>query len=128
MTQTTISFVRHGEVYNPDKIFYGRLPRFGLSDLGREQAILAGDYLDASLPPVAGIFTSPLLRTRQTAALVKQRLNTSVPIQKTKPLLEVHTPYDGKPLTEMEARNWDLYSGIGQEYEQPEDIVKAVIQ
>ena len=24
----------------------------------------------------------------------------------------------------MEARNWDLYSGIGQEFEQPEDIVQ----
>ncbi|MEM8862270.1 MAG: phosphoglycerate mutase family protein, partial [Chloroflexota bacterium] len=53
MALTTISFVRHGEVYNPNKIFYGRLPRFGLSDLGCEQAIAAGDYLDSSLPPVA---------------------------------------------------------------------------
>ena len=124
MTETIISFVRHGEVHNPKKIFYGRLPRFGLSDLGREQAVIAGDYLDSSLPPVARIFTSPLLRTRQTAELVKERLNSPVPIQKTKLLLEVHTPHDGRPLAEMEARNWDLYTGIGQEYEQPEDIVQ----
>src|SRR5690625_2257260 len=40
MTGMTVSvhLVRHGEVYNPDKILYGRLPGFGLSDLGQRMA------------------------------------------------------------------------------------------
>ena len=39
MTEKTIVHVmRHGEVYNPDKILYGRLPDFHLSERGRAQA------------------------------------------------------------------------------------------
>ena len=30
--------MRHGEVHNPDKILYGRLPDFHLSEKGRAQA------------------------------------------------------------------------------------------
>ena len=29
--RTTVHLVRHGEVHNPDKVLYGRLPGFGLS-------------------------------------------------------------------------------------------------
>ena len=32
MQATTIHFVRHGEVHNPDHILYERLPGFHLSD------------------------------------------------------------------------------------------------
>ena len=37
---TTLNRVvlRHGEVYNPGKILYGRLPDFHLSELGRQMA------------------------------------------------------------------------------------------
>ena len=35
---TTDHVVRHGEVHNPAKILYGRLPGYHLSDLGREMA------------------------------------------------------------------------------------------
>ena len=35
MSATTIHFVRHGKVYNPDHLLYERLPDFHLSDLGR---------------------------------------------------------------------------------------------
>src|SRR5688500_10709904 len=37
-TMTTLLLVRHAEVYNPDQILYGRLPRFRLSDVGQQQA------------------------------------------------------------------------------------------
>ena len=30
--------LRHGEVYNPDKILYGRLPGYRLSELGVQMA------------------------------------------------------------------------------------------
>ena len=35
---TVVHLLRHGEVFNPDKIFYGRLPGFRLSDLGLRMA------------------------------------------------------------------------------------------
>ena len=38
MSATTIHFVRHGKVYNPDHLLYERLPDFHLSDLGRRMA------------------------------------------------------------------------------------------
>ena len=38
MERTLIYLIRHGEVQNPSRVRYGRLPGYGLSDLGREQA------------------------------------------------------------------------------------------
>jgi broad specificity phosphatase PhoE len=62
---TAISFVRHGEVYNPDNIFYGRLPGFRLSEKGNYQTGKAAETLNGSR--LAAIFSSPPLRARQTA-------------------------------------------------------------
>ena len=39
---TCISLLRHGEVDNPQEVYYGRLPGFGLSAEGRRQAQHAG--------------------------------------------------------------------------------------
>ena len=36
--QTRVHLIRHGEVYNPDGVLYGRLPGFRLSDRGSAQA------------------------------------------------------------------------------------------
>ena len=38
MPATTIHFVRHGKVYNPDHLLYERLPGFHLSDRGMRMA------------------------------------------------------------------------------------------
>ena len=35
---STIHLVRHGAVYNPNRIYYGRMPLFGLSDEGKQHA------------------------------------------------------------------------------------------
>ena len=65
---TTIYFVRHGEVHNPQGIFFGRYPRFRLSERGRSQAGQTAQFLkDTS---IAAIYTSPLLRARQTAQII----------------------------------------------------------
>ena len=44
MSATTIHFVRHGKVYNPDHLLYERLPDFHLSDLGRRMAQATAAY------------------------------------------------------------------------------------
>ena len=41
--RTTVHVMRHGEVYNPTKILYGRLPGFRLSALGEQMAQRAGE-------------------------------------------------------------------------------------
>src|SRR5690348_15220277 len=62
--------IRHGEVWNPDGIVYGRLPRYGLSARGRAQAAeLAGAL---AREPIRAVSASPLLRARQTAAILAE--------------------------------------------------------
>jgi broad specificity phosphatase PhoE len=66
--RTTIHLVRHGEVHNPTKVLYGRLPGFRLSDRGLAQAEVAAAYLAGR--DVGAVISSPLERARQTAAPV----------------------------------------------------------
>lgn len=64
--RTVVHLMRHGEVHNPDKILYGRLPDYHLSALGREMAEVVAEHLaDADLSLVVH---SPLERTAETAA------------------------------------------------------------
>ena len=63
---TVVHVLRHGEVHNPGKILYGRLPGFHLSETGRDQAgIVAKALADADL---TAILASPLQRAQETAA------------------------------------------------------------
>ena len=64
--RTTVHLVRHGEVHNPTKVLYGRLPGFRLSDTGLEQAEVVARFL--SDRDVVTIVSSPLERAQQTAA------------------------------------------------------------
>jgi len=66
VTQTVVHLVRHGEVYNPDSVLYGRLPGFRLSDLGEAMAVLAAEALKGR--DVTVVRSSPLERAVQTAA------------------------------------------------------------
>jgi broad specificity phosphatase PhoE len=63
-----VHLVRHGEVFNPDGILYGRLPGFGLSKLGHRMAQAAADDLTARDRPMSALRVSPLQRTRESAA------------------------------------------------------------
>jgi len=60
-----IHLVRHGEVFNPTGVLYGRLPDFHLSELGRRMAQAAADSMAGR--PIASVTASPLLRTRESA-------------------------------------------------------------
>lgn len=66
--KTIIYFMRHGEVHNPDKILYGRLSRFRLSDVGKEGIHTIANELKEKGVDI--IYSSPLLRARQTAGIV----------------------------------------------------------
>jgi broad specificity phosphatase PhoE len=86
--------VRHAHVHNPDDILYGRLPRFRLSELGWKQASKLSAFLAGR--PVETIYSSPLLRARQTAAAIAQSL-PHVPVHSSSLILEVRTGYQGQP-------------------------------
>ncbi len=67
MTESTtiVHVLRHGEVHNPDKILYGRLPGFHLSDLGAQMAKAAAQSLVDR--DVTHLVASPLERAQETA-------------------------------------------------------------
>ncbi|WP_442576842.1 histidine phosphatase family protein [Microbacterium sp. F51-2R] len=67
MPADRLHLVRHGEVDNPRRVLYGRLPGYGLSADGRRMAQQAADYLGRLSRPVAGLVCSPLQRTRESA-------------------------------------------------------------
>ncbi len=68
---------RHGEVQNPSRVVYGKLPGFGLSDEGKCQAVRLADHLSEAR--IGMVFTSPLLRARQTAQIIASRCGLGVP-------------------------------------------------
>ncbi len=90
---TNIYLVRHGEVYNPKQIVYGRLPRFGLSEKGRVEIEKTAEFL--SDKKIEAIYSSPLLRARQTAGIIQMRLKLPK-IMLLKNLLEAKTSLEGK--------------------------------
>lgn len=63
--QTVVHVLRHGEVHNPTRILYGRIPGFRLSTLGVQMAELAAKSLDGH--DITHIVSSPLERAVQTA-------------------------------------------------------------
>jgi broad specificity phosphatase PhoE len=64
--ETVVHLVRHGQVENPRRVLYGRLPGYHLSSRGQAQAaLLAGHFAGV---PVAAVVASPLERAQQTAA------------------------------------------------------------
>jgi broad specificity phosphatase PhoE len=70
VTQTTVHLLRHGEVYNPTGVLYGRLPGFVLSEAGEQMALQARDALASH--DVTVVRSSPLERAVQTAAPTAQ--------------------------------------------------------
>jgi broad specificity phosphatase PhoE len=63
--ETVVHLVRHGQVENPRRVLYGRLPGYHLSSRGRAQAdVLARYFADL---PLAAVLASPLERAQQTA-------------------------------------------------------------
>ncbi len=120
---TRIHLVRHGRVDNPSGILYGRLPGFGLSGAGREEARRVARLLAGV--PVAAVFSSPLLRARQTAREIL-RAHPGLRLRTSRLLDEVLTPFQGRPLEEARAAGEDFYTGAGPGFEQPGDVARRM--
>lgn len=120
---TRLSLVRHGEVQHREN-YYGRLPGTWLGPVGQAQAQATAQVLQDQA--VAAVYSSPLLRTCQTAMAILER-HPGIPFTIDPRLLEVFTPFDGEPMAVLEARNFDLYTGVGPPYEQPADVLARVL-
>lgn len=121
--KTTLYLMRHGLVHNPTQVLYGRLPDFHLSEEGRKQADAAGKWL--SDKALSAIYCSPMERAQETAGFVA-KYHKGIEPQIDERIIEVHTPYDGRLISEMEAIKWDIYSNVEPPYEVPTVILERV--
>lgn len=69
-TRSIVHLLRHGEVYNPEGVLYGRLPGYRLSELGEQMAQRAADALADH--DIAAVISSPMERAQQTAEPIAQ--------------------------------------------------------
>ena len=91
MSETTIHLLRHGEVYNPTGVLYGRLPGYGLSALGRQMAErIASHVADRD---ITAVIASPLQRAQETAAPIAAALGVVVSTDLR--LLEAENQFEG---------------------------------
>jgi broad specificity phosphatase PhoE len=64
--KTTVHLLRHGEVYNPTGVLYGRMDGYHLSDLGRQMAQRVADAVADR--DITHLVASPLERAQETIA------------------------------------------------------------
>jgi broad specificity phosphatase PhoE len=105
--RTTVHVVRHGEVFNPDGILYGRLDGYHLSDRGKAQAQNVADALAGN--DIVLVVASPLQRAQETAAPIAAR--HGLPVDTDDDLIESLNIFEGKRVSPgdgalRDPRNW----------------------
>lgn len=108
MPADLLHFVRHGEVHNPDKILYGRLEGFGLTERGLQMSTRSAGAL--ATRPISRILSSPLQRALESAQPLADK--TGVAIEVDERLNEGRNAFEGTRLTLgrilTEPRTWGL--------------------
>src|ERR1017187_7506612 len=88
---TVVHLLRHGEVYNPQGILYGRIPGFQLSEDGRLMAKAAADFLAGR--DVVVLKSSPLDRGLEPAAPLSALFGLDVMVDER--LIEPSNRFEG---------------------------------
>ncbi|GGM63559.1 histidine phosphatase family protein [Dactylosporangium sucinum] len=105
--KTIVHVLRHGEVYNPEKVLYGRLPGYRLSELGVQMAKAAAQAVAEK--DITYVVASPLERAQQTAAPIAEQFG--LPIAVDERLIESANFFEGKRVgvgdgALRDPRNW----------------------
>jgi len=90
--KTIVHVLRHGEVHNPEKVLYGRLPGYKLSALGEQMAKAAAQALAER--DITYVVASPLERAQQTAEPIAAQFDQ--PIACDDRLIESANFFEGK--------------------------------
>ncbi len=97
MVVTTVHLMRHGEVHNPQKILYGRLPGYRLSERGRAMASAVADHLAGrtGVPrrDVTVVVASPLERAQESGAPLAAAFD--LPVGSDARLIEAANHFEG---------------------------------
>ncbi len=97
MVAQQIHLVRHGEVFNPDRVLYERIPGFGLSELGMAMAGTAAANLKLRGRSITRLVASPLQRTQESAVPFAKHFDLT--IEADERLLEPTNAFAGKRMT-----------------------------
>lgn len=134
MSTTTVHLVRHGEVHNPGKILYGRLPGYRLSARGLAMAGLVAEHLASH--DVTHVIASPLLRAQQTAAPIAAAHH--LPVETDERLIESGNHFEGLRVGHGEGRltnprHWPYFvnplrPSWGEPYRSQESRMVAAVQ
>ncbi len=102
-----IHLVRHGEVFNPEGLLYGRIPGYHLSELGHEMADVAAMSLAGH--PVTALYASPLQRAQESAQPWSQRFG--LPIVTENRIIEPTNWFEGKimRLAVLQPSSWPQF-------------------
>jgi broad specificity phosphatase PhoE len=93
MGETTVVHVlRHGEVHNPEKVLYGRLPGYHLSELGVKMAERIAERVTGE--DITYVVSSPLERAQETARPSAEALGLEVATDDR--LIEAGNVFEGK--------------------------------
>ncbi|UWF77832.1 MULTISPECIES: histidine phosphatase family protein [Microbacterium] len=106
MPASRLHLVRHGEVHNPDRVLYGRLPDYHLSAAGQLMAKAAAEYVLGLGRPIAELRTSPLERTRESVQPFMDALHMEAVLDPR--LLEPTNVFEGTRMRRAlrDPRNW----------------------
>ncbi|MEJ4112925.1 histidine phosphatase family protein [Corynebacterium kroppenstedtii] len=100
---TIVHLVRHGEVFNPDRILYGRLPGYHLSDRGRAMASTTARAFTGH--DVTVLKASPLTRAQETAQPFQQV--TGLDIVTDDELIEAGNDLEGYRIKGWRSQLWN---------------------
>ncbi|QLD11255.1 histidine phosphatase family protein [Microbacterium oleivorans] len=94
MPAARLHLVRHGEVHNPRRVLYGRLPHFGLSEDGRRMTRSAAEHVKSLGRPVTALVSSPLQRTRESSEPFTELFGLEPVIDER--VIEPHNVFEGR--------------------------------
>lgn len=98
MSRTVVHLLRHGEVHNPGRILYGRIPGFYISERGQAMAQRIADDFTERGADVAHVVASPLLRAQQTATPLARAYG--LPINTDARVIEAENRFEGLALAD----------------------------
>jgi broad specificity phosphatase PhoE len=106
-TKTVVHMLRHGEVYNPQKVLYGRLPGYRLSELGVQMAKAVAQAVAER--DICHVIASPLERAQQTAEPIAAQFK--LPVEVDERLIESSNIFEGQRVgvgdgALRDPRNW----------------------
>lgn len=89
---TIVHLLRHGEVYNPEGVLYGRMPGYHLSELGQKMAQRVADTIADR--DIVHLVASPLERAQETAAPLAAA--TGLEVHADERVIESENLFEGK--------------------------------